>query len=123
MTRKPQATQRATHSTAVLVVSLFIIAGGLVLIAASFFPAASVATPTPPPPTHAAEETYPEIPRVDLAAAKAAFDAQTAVFVDVRDGGSYAADHIPGALSIPLAELENRLGELKPADWIITYCT
>ena len=73
--------------------------------------------------TPVVEDTYPEIPRVSLADAKAAYDTGTAVFVDVRDAQSYAQSHIKGALSIPLTELPNRLNELKPSDWIITYCT
>lgn len=79
-------------------------------------------TLTAPPPEHV-ENTFPEIPRVGLADARAAFEAQSAVFVDVRDPGAYAASHIPGARSFSLAELESRLGELGRADWIITYCT
>ena len=63
------------------------------------------------------------IPRITLVEAKAAFDSQEAVFVDVRDAASYAEDHIPGSLSIPLTELEARMDELKPEDWVITYCT
>lgn len=76
-----------------------------------------------PPIEHSAEETFPEIPRVSLAKAKTALDAKSAVFVDVRDASSYAAGHIPGALSIPLARLQERLGELNRSAWIITYCT
>ena len=66
---------------------------------------------------------FPEIDRVSPANAKIAFDSGTAVFVDVRDAGSYADRHVSGALNIPLDELPDRLGELDPADWIITYCT
>lgn len=62
-----------------------------------------------------------KVPRVSLADAKAAFDTHSAVFVDVRAAEAYAQAHIPGALSIPLAELPQRLGELDPAAWIITY--
>lgn len=69
------------------------------------------------------ENTYPEIPRVSLADAKAAYETGSAVFVDVRDAQSYAQSHVKGALSIPLEELPNRLNELKQSDWIITYCT
>jgi len=61
------------------------------------------------------------IPRVSLADAKAAYETGSAVFVDVRDAESYAQSHISGALSIPLSELPDRMGELKPSDWIITY--
>ncbi len=69
------------------------------------------------------ESVYPEIPRVSLADAKAAYDARKAVFVDARSGTSYSAGHIPGALSIPVDQLTNRLSELNKNDWIITYCT
>ena len=80
--------------------------------------------PTPTPARFLpAEETYPEIPRVKLVDAKTAHDAGTAVFVDVRDASSYANAHVKGALSLPLIELDKRKGELKPSDWIITYCT
>jgi rhodanese-related sulfurtransferase len=41
----------------------------------------------------------------------------------VRAQASYESQHIPGALNIPLPEIEARLGELDKAEWIITYCT
>lgn len=75
------------------------------------------AQPTP------AEIPYPEIVRVGLGDAKAAYDLKQAVYVDVRDADSYASGHIPGALSIPLNNLEARLKELDPNAWILTYCT
>lgn len=75
----------------------------------------TVANPTP--------STADAVTRVSLTDAKAAFDAKTAVFLDVRDAQSYALAHVPGALNIPLNELEARLGELNPNAWIITYCT
>ena len=44
------------------------------------------------------------------------------VLLDARPGNEYAAGHIPGALSFPLADLERRLDEL-PADLpIVAYC-
>jgi ArsR family transcriptional regulator len=63
------------------------------------------------------------VPRVTLAEAKAALDDGTAIFVDVRGDDVYALSHIPGAVSIPLNDLETRLDELDPEQWIITYCT
>ncbi len=69
------------------------------------------------------ESVYPEIPRVSLADAKAAFDTRAAVFVDARPQESYAAGHIPGALSLPVDQIGQHLSELKKTDWIITYCT
>lgn len=81
------------------------------------------AAPGAAQPTQAQNIPEPNIQRVSLTDAKAAFDAQSAVFVDVRDPESYQAGHIPGSLNIPLGELENRYTELKTDQWIITYCT
>ena len=61
--------------------------------------------------------------RLSLEESKAAFDNGAAVFLDVRSRSAYAAGHISGALSIPLLELEPRISELDPNQWIITYCT
>jgi rhodanese-related sulfurtransferase/DNA-binding transcriptional ArsR family regulator len=44
-----------------------------------------------------------------------------AVVLDVRPEREYAAGHIPGAVSIPLDELADRLAEL-PAVEIVAYC-
>jgi rhodanese-related sulfurtransferase/predicted transcriptional regulator len=44
------------------------------------------------------------------------------VLVDVRPPEEYAAGHIEGARSIPLAELEHRLAELPADREIVAYC-
>ena len=62
-----------------------------------------------------------QVVRVSLDDAKAAFDASTAIFLDVRASSSYEVSHIPGAVSIPLNYLPARVGELDPAAWIIPY--
>jgi 3-mercaptopyruvate sulfurtransferase SseA len=69
------------------------------------------------------ESQYLEVPRVSLEEAKSALDAGSAIFLDVRSQQSYESQHIPGALNIPLPDMEARLGELDKAEWIITYCT
>jgi hypothetical protein len=108
---------------------IILAAGGLLLIIAVVIlamqntPKPEVLLPTVGISSQGEEESYPEIQRVPLEDAKTALDAGTAVFVDVRGDSSYAAGHIPSALSIPLTDLENRLDELDSADWIITYCT
>ncbi len=79
----------------------------------------AAAQPTPQP----LAGPHPEIPRVALKDAKAAFDQKQAVFVDVRGDPYYSQGHIQGALNISLDDLPNRLGELNKNDWIITYCT
>ena len=42
--------------------------------------------------------------------------------IDVRDAGDYAAAHVAGAVHIPLAELENRVGELPAGKTPVTIC-
>lgn len=42
--------------------------------------------------------------------------------LDVRPPEEYAAGHLPGAINIPLADLERRLGELDPAQDVVAYC-
>jgi len=44
------------------------------------------------------------------------------VLVDVRPPEEFQQAHLPGALSIPLAELERRIGELSREKQIIAYC-
>lgn len=45
-----------------------------------------------------------------------------AVVVDVRPTEEYRAGHIPGAVSIPLEELRDRLGELPRTAEVVAYC-
>ncbi len=66
---------------------------------------------------------FPDIARVSVEEAYAAHTNGTSVFVDSRSLGLFQAERIPGALSIPVDEISNRLDELDPDDWIITYCT
>jgi len=94
----------------------------------AFVSAILVACTTSPPqpqvePTDTAVATPGEVQRVTPEEAKAAFDSGAAVFLDVRSQTVYVQSHIPRALSIPLAELQPRIAELDPEQWIITYCT
>lgn len=103
----------------------FVLVGaGLVLlilvIVLALAPPVSAPTPTPARPVVVAAS---EIPRVGLDEAKAAFDAGSAVFLDVRDAGSYETAHVAGAESIPFVQLDDKLNKLDKARWIITYCT
>ena len=45
-----------------------------------------------------------------------------ATVVDVRPVAEYEAGHIPGALSIPVAQLRRRLGEIPKGREVIAYC-
>ncbi|WP_431896888.1 ArsR/SmtB family transcription factor [Nonomuraea sp. bgisy101] len=44
------------------------------------------------------------------------------ILVDVRPGEEYAAGHIPGAISVPLDQLVDRLAELPADGTIVAYC-
>lgn len=44
------------------------------------------------------------------------------VVLDVRPRVEFEAGHIPDAISIPLAELRDRLGELRPDTEVVAYC-
>ncbi|HZJ49648.1 MAG TPA: metalloregulator ArsR/SmtB family transcription factor [Actinomycetota bacterium] len=44
------------------------------------------------------------------------------VVLDVRPAEEYEAGHIPGAISVPFPELENRLAELPEGAEVVAYC-
>jgi rhodanese-related sulfurtransferase len=46
----------------------------------------------------------------------------TITVLDVRPAEEYAAGHIPGAVSIPLDQLTDRLAELPDDGHIVAYC-
>ncbi|MAT42736.1 MAG: hypothetical protein CL609_10365 [Anaerolineaceae bacterium] len=97
---------------------------GIVMLASAIVLGAQPKNTSPSSqPLAAEEETFPEIPRVSLDDALAAYKSSEAVFIDVRDSSSYAQAHVPNALSYPLAQLGNQYKELDPNAWIITYCT
>jgi hypothetical protein len=103
---------------------LLILAGVAVLAAAALLLAITDPAEAPGPATAAGTVLAPgEASRAELDDARAAHEAGSAVFMDVRSADSYAASHIAGAVSIPLDEVEARLDELDPAARIITYCT
>jgi len=59
---------------------------------------------------------------LDLQALLSRLEAGDAVLLDVRPVEEYAAAHISRAVSIPLTDLEKRLGELPLNKEIIAYC-
>ena len=50
-------------------------------------------------------------------------EGQQVVIVDTRSRASYDERHIPGALSIPMVEIEERSTELPRDKLIVLYCT
>jgi rhodanese-related sulfurtransferase len=49
-------------------------------------------------------------------------DGDRLIVLDVRPAAEHAAGHLPGAVSIPLAELRRRLAELPGDREIVAYC-
>ncbi|MBE0413800.1 metalloregulator ArsR/SmtB family transcription factor [Yoonia sp.] len=59
------------------------------------------------------------VSRADLAARLAD---GTVTLIDVRPADEFAAGHIPGALNVPLSELECLLPDLPPDAQVVAYC-
>lgn len=79
-----------------------------------------ISAPAEKPQAAPTEETAR---RISVDEARQALDKGKAVLVDVRAKEAYEASHAQGALSIPLANIGSRAGELPKNKLIITYCT
>ena len=91
----------------------------VVLPTATAFPTKVIASPTAEQGIIAIED----VQRTSLQDAKTAYENKQAIFLDVRTSESYARNHVPGAISIPEAQIIERMKELDPNQWIITYCS
>ena len=85
--------------------------------AADATPAPAEAERIDPVPTDA-----DQVPRKPIDEAEALQKSGGALFLDVRDTGSYASGHIKGAINIPLEVIGDRLAELPHDKPIIVYC-
>jgi predicted sulfurtransferase len=64
------------------------------------------------------------LPRISQKEFKTRAQAGELLVLDIRDAGSYAAGHIPGAVLMPEATLEKQVPELKASKKpIVTYCS
>lgn len=122
MKKHSQPRRTLTPQMLILIGSVvLVLAGALLILTARPVVAPAV---TPVADVHSEEGLpYPDVPRISLTDAKAAYDARNVIIVDVRGQDAYATAHIPGARSLPLAELEARAQELPRDATIITYCT
>jgi rhodanese-related sulfurtransferase len=86
----------------------------LVLAVALFTPAVAAAQ---------AETDPAKAPRVSVADLKKLQASGTVTVVDVRSAESFTEGHIPGALSIPLAQVEASVARLRNAKKpLVFYC-
>jgi len=116
------ATHRAYHSLGPVIL---VAAGVVIIIGVAIWAIAPGLTGggSAAPTAVASNIPFPDVTRVSLADAHAAWVTGSAVFVDVRGDSFYDAAHIPGALSISETDLSERQDQLNKDDWIITYCT
>ncbi len=79
-----------------------------------------------------AETLHPDVQRakdrffrtatIDIPTAQARLRSGDAMLIDVRPRDEYAAGHVPGALCVPLEELDARLPLLPPDRLIVAMC-
>lgn len=81
-----------------------------------------VVLPSPPPTTDPSTPSVANIARVGVDTARAMAASGDAILVDVRPVGNYAAQHISGAISMPLQQVASRHRELPRDKLIIFYC-
>ena len=81
-----------------------------------------VVLPSPPPTADPRTPSVANIARIGLASARSLAASGEAILVDVRPGGSYAAQHIAGAISMPFDQVPRRYRELPRDKLIIFYC-
>lgn len=120
MRRKKQS--RSILPLAMVVAGVILIVIPLVWLVQNGSRAAQPAAQVPPSADQA-RLPFPDIERVSLADARAAYEVGSAVFVDTRGDPFFDSGHIPGALNIAEDDIEQRFTELDPQAWIITYCT
>ena len=71
----------------------------------------------------AGHDSVPAVPVVRSDYVKALLDArEPVVLVDFRKAAEYRAGHLPGAISVPLAELDHRYREIPATARLILYC-
>ena len=89
-------------------------------LAGAFFLAGTLAAAGPVLAGHTAGASFPTL-RSD--AVKRLLDIrEPVVLVDMRKPAEYRAGHLPGAISLPITELERRYREIPKGPRVILYC-
>jgi rhodanese-related sulfurtransferase/DNA-binding transcriptional ArsR family regulator len=63
-----------------------------------------------------------DLEAIDMQELRARLEDDAVIVLDVRPAEEYRAGHIPGARSVPVAELEQVLRDLPPDREIVAYC-
>lgn len=67
-----------------------------------------------------------DVPRLTVPEVRQAMQNEGAILLDVRTAEQYAASHVQGALSVPVADIDlfnSYVAGLDKEAWYITYCT
>ena len=62
------------------------------------------------------------LPEIDVAQAKLLLEAGSATFVDVRDPHSFTAGHVPGAVHVDDANVQDFVRESDKEAKVVVYC-
>jgi thiosulfate sulfurtransferase len=63
-----------------------------------------------------------DIPEIEVHEAKKKLDQKTSVFVDIRDAGSYESAHIPGAVHLHDANVQEFIEKTNKHADVVVYC-
>jgi rhodanese-related sulfurtransferase len=75
------------------------------------------------PRSGAAPSSPPQVPGIDVAEARRRLQGEPRPWVlDVREPWEYLAGHLPGAVLVPLGELERRVSEVPRDRPVLTVC-
>ena len=64
-----------------------------------------------------------DVPRINVTDAKKDYDTGSAVFIDSRDAGTFAEEHVAGAINIPFGTQETMMDKIPKGKKIIIYCS
>ena len=75
------------------------------------------------PAAHAAHGGVPSVAYTEPDYLKWLIDSrQPVVVVDLRTAQEFKAGHLPGAISVPMTELDRRFGEIPTSPMVVLYC-
>jgi 3-mercaptopyruvate sulfurtransferase SseA len=78
--------------------------------------------PGSPTPTAPVADDLSKARRISRTDAVKMVKQNKAIYVDVRSKESFDQGHLPGAVNIPLSELEKRFRDVPTGKYLITYC-
>lgn len=64
-----------------------------------------------------------EVPRISIEEARKAFDDKSVVIIDARSPEIFKAEHIKGAINIPIGSSESEFDKLPKGKMFIVYCS